>query len=194
MKRTIVPKKEHFADETATERLLRVFYWFPEVEFSLSELARQAVVSKSTASRLLNWLKKRGAVKVIDRGVILRIQANTESLDFLRMKTAHNLKLIYASGLVEFLNDALRQAKTIVLIGSFRRGEDISTSDIDIAVETVHDIETKIVRPEGLERYERYFGGKKIEIHLFNRSSVDINFFNNVANGIVLSGFLEVKP
>ncbi len=195
MKRTIVPKKERFADETATERLLRIFYGFSEMEFSLTELAKKAVVSKSTASRLLNWLKERDAVKVIDKGVILRIKANSESLNFRRMKTAYNLKLIYVSDLVNFLNKALGQPKAIVLIGSFRRGEDISTSDIDLAIETIEDTEPKILRPEGLERYEKdYFGGRKIEIHLFNRSSVDINFFNNVANGIVLSGFLEVKP
>lgn len=194
MKRTIVPKKEHFADETATERLLKVFYWFPEVEFSLSELAGQAGVSKSTASRLLNWLKEWGIVKVIDKGIILRIKANTENPEFLKLKIAYNLYSIYVTNLVEFLNEALGQPRAIILIGSFRRGEDISTSDIDIAIETLENTEAKIVRPEGLERYERYFGGKKIEIHIFNRSSVDINFFNNVANGIVLSGFLEVKP
>lgn len=194
MKRTIVPKRERFADETATERLLRVFYWFPEVEFSLSELARQAGVSKSTASRLLNGLKEWGIVKVVDKGIILRIKANTENPQFLKLKIAHNLYSMFATNLVEFLNEALGQPRVIVLIGSFRRGEDTSTSDIDIAVETLENTEAKIVRPEGLERYERYFGGRKIEIHLFNRSSVDINFFNNVANGIVLSGFLEVKP
>ncbi len=198
MKRTIVPKKERFPVETANERLRQVFYWFPDVEFSLTELASQAGVSKSTASRLLSGLKELGVVKVTDKGRILRIRANTESLDFQRMKIANNLTLIYASGLVEFLNGALGQPKAIVLIGSFRRGEDISTSDIDIAVETLEDAEAKIVRPDGLEQYERerkgFFAGRKIEIHLFNRSSVDINFFNNVANGIVLSGFLEVKP
>ncbi len=194
MKRTIVPKKERFADETATERLLRVFYWFPEQEFHLSELASQAGVSKSTASRLLNGLKAWGVVKVIDKGIILRIKANTENPEFLKLKIAHNLYSIYSTNLVEFLNEALGQPRAIILIGSFRRGEDISTSDIDIAVETTQETEPKVVRPEGLERYERYFGGKKIEIHLFNRASVDINFFNNVANGIILSGFLEVKP
>ena len=194
MKRTVVPKKERFADETATEKLFRVFYWFPEVEFSLSELASQAAVSKSTASRLLSRLKEWGIVKVEDKGIIMRIKANRENQDFLELKIANNLKLIFDSQLVEFLNQALGHPRAIVLIGSFRRGEDISKSDIDIAVETVQKTEARIVRPEGLERYERFFPGRKIEIHLFNRSSVDINFFNNVANGIVLSGFLEVKP
>lgn len=194
MKGTIVPKRELIADETATERLLRVFYWYPEVEFSLSELARQAGVSKSTASRLLGGLKELGVAKVLDEGIVLRIKANTESFEFIKLKIAYNLYSIYITNLVEFLDETLSQPKAIVLIGSFRRGEDISTSDIDIAVETVEATETTMVRPEGLERYERYFGGRKIEVHLFNRSKVDINFFNNVANGIVLSGFLEVKP
>ena len=194
MKRTIVPKREPYSDEPATEKILKVLYWFPELEFSLTELANQAGVSKSTASRLLNGLKEWGIIRVIDKGIILRIKANTENQEFLRLKQAHNLYLIFASGLVEFLNEAFGQPKAIVLIGSYRRGEDISTSDIDIAIETLQDTEPKIARPEGLERFERFFPGRKIEIHLFNRSSVDINFFNNVGNGIILSGFLEVKP
>ena len=194
MKRTIVPKREPYSDEPATEKILKVLYWFPELEFSLTELANQAGVSKSTASRLLNGLKEWGIIRVIDKGIILRIKANTENQEFLRLKQAHKLYLIFASGLVEFLNEAFGQPKAIVLIGSYRRGEDISTSDIDIAIETLQDTEPKIARPEGLERFERFFPGRKIEIHLFNRSSVDINFFNNVGNGIILSGFLEVKP
>lgn len=193
MKGTIVPKKAQM-NETATERLLRIFYWYPELEFSLSELAKYAGVSKSTASRLLQGLKEWGVAKVLDKGIVMRIKANTENFTFLKLKIAHNLYSLYSTNLVEFLNEALRQPKAIILIGSFRRGEDISTSDIDIAVETVEETETKIIRLEGLERYERYFGGRKIEIHIFNRSKVDINFFNNIANGIVLSGFLEVKP
>ncbi|MBI2628993.1 hypothetical protein HYW74_02845, partial [Candidatus Pacearchaeota archaeon] len=34
---------------------------------------------------------------------------------------------------------------------------------------------------------------RKIQIHLFNRASIDDSLFNNIANGILLWGFLEVK-
>jgi hypothetical protein len=33
-----------------------------------------------------------------------------------------------------------------------------------------------------------------VQLHIFSRSKVDLNLFANIANGIVLQGFLEVKP
>jgi hypothetical protein len=30
-------------------------------------------------------------------------------------------------------------------------------------------------------------------LHIFNRNNIDDNLFNNIANGILLWGFLEVK-
>ena len=64
---------------------------------------------------------------------------------------------------------------------------------IDIAIENsgIKDYETKKLKE--LIKFENKIN-RKIQIHLFNRKKIDINIFNNIANGIVLSGFLEVKP
>ena len=35
---------------------------------------------------------------------------------------------------------------------------------------------------------------RHIQLHMFNRKNVDLHVFNNIANGIVLAGFLEVRP
>jgi hypothetical protein len=35
---------------------------------------------------------------------------------------------------------------------------------------------------------------RPIQIHLFNRKRIDPNVFTSIANGIVLLGFLDVKP
>ena len=34
---------------------------------------------------------------------------------------------------------------------------------------------------------------RNIQIHFFSKKSIDNNLFNNIANGIVLYGFLEVN-
>ena len=194
MKRTNVSKIEQLLlEKTGMERLLTVLYWWPEAEFSLTELARQAGVSKSTVSRLIDSLIAQGIATVEEKGIVFRIRANIESFQFIKGKIAYNLKFLYDSGLVEFLEDALGHPPAIILFGSFRKGDDISTSDIDIAVETLEVADIHTVRPKGIERIEKHFVGRKIQIHLFNRKKVDINVFNNIANGIVLSGFLEVK-
>ena len=195
MKKPEVSKKEQLLlEETSMERLLTVMYWWPEVEFSLTELAQRAGVSKSTASRLIESLIVLEIATVEKRGVVFRIRANMESFQFIKRKIAYNLSFVYESGLVEFLEDVLGHPPAIILFGSFRKGEDVSTSDVDIAVETLKDTDMSTVRPKGIERIEKHFAGRKIQIHVFNRKKVDINVFNNIANGIVLSGFLEVHP
>ena len=194
MKRTNVSKIEQLLlEKTGMERLLTVLYWWPEVEFSLTELAKKAGVSKSTASRLRDSLIALGIATVEEKGIVFRIRANMESFQFVKKKIGYNLEFVYDSGLVEFLEDAFGHPPAIILFGSFRKGDDISTSDIDIAIETLEDIDIHTVRPKGIEQIEKHFVDRKIQIHLFNRKKVDINVFNNIANGIVLSGFLEVK-
>ena len=34
----------------------------------------------------------------------------------------------------------------------------------------------------------------KVNLHVFSRKHIDLNVFANIANGIVLNGFLEVRP
>lgn len=212
MNRTIVPKKEQKLpkDHTlkiAMQKILAALYRFPEVEFSLSELAEHARVSKSTASRLIGYLKDDGIVYIEDKKIILRIKANSDNFQFKKLKIVHNLSRLYEVQLIEYLEKALDHPKAIVLFGSYRRGEDTSASDIDIAVETTEDTPTQEIDfPEQKPAFRSYatlmtkkkyyenFLGRKIQLHLFNRKRVDINLFNNIANGIVLSGFLEVRP
>ena len=182
-----------FQEETAIQRMLSTLFLYPEMEFTLSELAKQARVSKSSASRLLQMLKTAGFIHVIDKGIVFRIRSNTESFEYRKRKIAHNLMALYESNFVEYLETFFKNPVSIVLFGSFRKGDDISTSDIDIAVETLEEIKHEIVRPPKVESFEKLFN-RKIEVHLFNRKKVDINVFNNIANGIVLSGFLEVRP
>ena len=94
--------------------------------------------------------------------------------------------------MIEFIDEYFHNPKSIVLFGSFRKGEDISNSDIDIAVENDDFKKYKTTSLRELSKFEKVIG-RNIQIHLFNRKNVDINLFNNITNGIVLSGFLEVN-
>ena len=57
MKKPLVRHGNRLPDERAWNSVLRLFFWFPEAEFSLSEVAQKAQVSKSTANRVLYGLK-----------------------------------------------------------------------------------------------------------------------------------------
>jgi len=179
-------------EETARQRILQLLFLEPLQEFALSEIAELGKVSKSTASLIVLKLHKEGLVKLVQLSVVWRIQANYENPAFRREKILYNLSVIYRSGLVEYLNSIFGNPKAVVLFGSFSKGEDTMGSDIDIAIEDDSITGNTIASVKELESLERRIG-RKITIHLFNRKDVDINLFNSIANGIVLSGFLEVK-
>ena len=178
--------------ETARQRIAEVLFRYPDKEFSLSDLAKEARVKKSNMGAILKEYYKSGFIEITKLSKIWRIKANQQNWHFQKSKIVYNLNFVYQSGLVEFLLDRFKNPKAVVLFGTFRNGADITTSDIDIAVETgeVENYETLSLKE--LEGFERSIG-RKIQIHLFNRKAIDINLFNNIANGFVLSGFLEVQ-
>jgi predicted nucleotidyltransferase len=179
--------------ETGIQKTAEILFRFPEKEFSLSDLAKEAGVAKANIGKILDKLYDQNLVEITKLTKIWRIKANQMDPNFIKAKIVFNLNLVYQSGLVEFLNEFYRNPKSIALFGSFRRGEDLSNSDIDVAIETEEAGEYKAVYLRELTEFENMLG-RKIQVHLFNRKDVDINVFNNIANGIVLSGFLEVKP
>ncbi|MBI4155466.1 nucleotidyltransferase domain-containing protein [Candidatus Woesearchaeota archaeon] len=177
---------------TAKNKVLEVLFRYPEKEFSLSDLAKEASVAKANIGVILEELQKAGLIHIEKLTKIWRIKANQTNWSYIRSKIVHNLNFIYKSGLIEFLIDFFKNPKAIILFGSFRKGEDLSNSDIDIAIESEDIKEYQIISLKELTEFEKLIG-RKIQIHLFNRKNLDLNVFNNIANGIILWGFLEVK-
>jgi predicted nucleotidyltransferase len=193
MKRIKFPKKEQYLiEESNTQRILDVVFTYPNIEFSLTELAMTANVAKSAASRIVPQIAERNVVTIKNLGILHRICANTESFEYIKRKIAWNLNCIYRTDLIEFLNEQYNHPKAIVLFGSFRLGQDLAESDIDIAIETAQDISPQTLRMHELHLLEQELH-RTIQIHLFNRKNIDENVFANIVNGIVLFGYLEVK-
>ena len=187
-----INKGQMFYIETAKQKILELFYKFPEKEFSLSDIAKEASVAKANISVILGSLESIGFIKKEKLTKIWRVRANQENLIFKRAKIVYNLNFIYQSGLVEFLYETYNHPKSIILFGSFRKGEDISNSDIDIAIESEAFEKYTILGLRQLSEFEKSIG-RAIQIHQFNQKIIDNNLFNNIANGIVLMGFLEVN-
>lgn len=192
MKPNVTKKYLELLIQSSFQRVLEVLFRYPEKEFSLSDMAKEARVAKPHIGAILSRLERLGFITITKLTKIWRIKANQQSENFIKSKVVYNLNFIYQSGLIGFLNEHFRNPKAIILFGSFRSGEDFSTSDIDIAIETDEVKEYKTVRLETLIDFERTIG-RKIQIHLFSREDIDAHVFNNLANGIVLAGFLEVK-
>ncbi|MBS3163717.1 nucleotidyltransferase domain-containing protein [Candidatus Woesearchaeota archaeon] len=179
-------------EETAKNKIAEILFKYPEKEFSLSDLAKEAGVAKANIGGILEEFRKAGLINIEKLSKIWRIKANQTNWLYIRSKIVYNLNFIYKSGLVEFLADFFKNPKAIVLFGSFRKGEDLSNSDIDIAIETNESNEHRTIGLKELSEFEQIIG-RKIQLHLFSRENIDIGVFNNIANGILLWGFLEVK-
>ncbi len=189
----IVHKKDlKLYKETARNKIAEILFKYPEKEFSLSDLTREAGVAKANIGDILGEFQQAGIINIEKLSKIWRIKASQTNLLYIRSKIIYNLNFVYNSGLVEFLVDYFKNPKALILFGSFRRGEDISNSDVDIAVESEETKEYETIGLRELSEFEKIIK-RRIQIHLFNRESIDINVFNNIANGIVLWGFLEVK-
>src|SRR3989344_1174803 len=179
-------------EETAKAKVSEVLFRYPEKEFSLSDLAREAGVAKANLGGILKAFQEAGLISIEKLSKLWRIKADQTNWLYTRSKIVYNLNFIYQIGVVEFLVDYFKNPKAIILFGSFRKGEDLSNSDVDIAVESDEVNDYKITGLREMLEYEKILG-KKIQIHLFNRGNININLFNNIANGILLWGFLEVK-
>ena len=168
------------------------FFSFPQKEFTLNEIAGELSISKTTAHEVISHLAEAGFLTVTRLGRLWRIKANQDHQWFETRKIPFNLGLVYGCGIVPWVDATFPQAKTIVLMGSYRRGDDTEQSDLDIAVE--------IGENKGMEMREEtlaemgYRKDVRVNIILFSRTNVDLNLFANIANGIILRGFLEVRP
>jgi len=203
MKEPIAYKKEQsLYIETARQKVIEVLFNYPDKEFSLTDLANEANVKKANIGKILDGLDKIGFIEIIKLKSIWRIKANQQNIRFQRQKIIYNLNLIYSTNFLDVLITYFNHPKAIILFGSFRRGEDISGSDIDIAIENEDSAKDKLIKFRELVekdlrkeviKFEEEIG-RNIQVHLFNRKTIDAGLFNNIANGIVLSGFLEVRP
>ena len=99
---------------------------------------------------------------------------------------------MYESGILEVVNNVIPHARSIILFGSYHWGDDNEKSDIDIAVEVINNKKMEIIKL-GIIKQLGYRKNIPINIHVFSRDNINLNLFSNIANGIILEGFLETK-
>ena len=178
---------------TAHHRVMTWFFAYPNEDFTLNELHTAVGMAKTTAREAVNALLKDGFLDLKTIGRLWRIRANQTHEYFSTKKIAYNLSLVYDSRLLEHVNKNYPHALSVVLFGSYRKGDDMPGSDVDIAVEILGSEPIKIVEL-GIISQCGYRQNVKVNLHVFSRNEVDLNVFANIANGIVLQGFLEVRP
>lgn len=177
----------------AYQKVLAWFFSFPTKEVGLNDLSQALKISKANANRIVARLEEKGFLKKEILGKIWRISCNKDHIYNYSRKTSYNLSMIYESGILGEVYKIIQNPKAIVLFGSYRKGDDNEKSDIDLAVEVLDNEELKITKLGVLPQLG-YRTNVLVNLYIFSRNKIDINLFNNIANGIVLEGFLEVRP
>ena|SRR3989344_7109419 len=173
--------------KSSTDRTAEVFFINPTKKHYLMDISRSIGLAHTSVKKNLDKLIKLGLIieSIEKKGgrKFPLYRANLDNKPFKKYKIIYNISAILESKLIEFIEEKLTP-KSIVLFGSYQRGEDIEKSDIDLFIECkeeeldISSFEKKLVR--------------KIELHFndnFNSYSKELK--NNIINGVVLSGFLE---
>lgn len=169
------------------DKTVEIFFINPTKKHYLMDISRTIGLAHTSVKRNLDKLIKLGLIlesleKKGGRKFPL-YSVNSDNKLFKKYKIIYNISAILQSNLIEFIEEKL-MPKSIVLFGSYQRGEDIEKSDIDLFVECKKE-------ELDMSSFEKKLG-RKIELHFndnFNSYSKELK--NNVINGIVLSGFLE---
>ena len=160
------------------DKILELFFEHPGKRFTLREISKKTKIPKSTVQNCL--------VKLRSIGLGTKDNEASNTKFFKIKKINYFIEKLYTSGLIDHLNNFFSPS-CMILFGSFRKGDYVKDSDIDIFIET-----TKKTEPN-LKKFEEKL---KHRIQLFKEtdiSNLPPRLFNNIVNGIKLEGFFKVR-
>jgi len=178
--------------ERTLDKCLVWFYAYPRTKIGLTDLAKYIKSSKTATKQVVESLIR---VQFLNRDIIGKawlLSVNQKHSYFITKKIPYNLSLVYESGILEVVYKKLPSPRAVILFGSYRWGTDVEESDIDVAVEVIDNHELQVVRLGIIEQLG-YRKNVPVNLHIFSRNKINLNLFANIANGIVLDGFLEVR-
>lgn len=164
-------------------KVLKIFLDSPTYRFGLREISRKIKLSFPSVKRYLLELEKENLIRVIkEKGNPIYL-AEIDSEKFKFYKIISIQYELFDSRVIDYLWKKI-SPEAIILYGSYRKGESIEDSDIDIFIIGKKD------RVE-LDKYEKIIG-KKIHVIIEENHKISNELKNNLINGIVLKGYFKV--
>jgi predicted nucleotidyltransferase len=169
------------------QEILRLLFVKAGISLNQRQIANYLDVSPPAVMKALPDLEEGSLIKIQQDKETKRwsIELNRDHHKVMQLKRADNLKLIYETGLADFLEKEFAGA-TIILFGSYSRGEDAINSDIDIAVIGRKEKQVDLTKSE--KELER-----QININFYDSfKNIHKHLKENLCNGIVLVGGVEL--
>ncbi len=166
-------------------KILEIFLKNPTKEYHIRKIARKTKLSPAGTMKILQNLEKQKLLEKNKTLVTTNYKANTENEELKQLKKIYNIYSIHTSGLLKKLKKYYNTPETIILFGSYAKGEDLEKGDIDIAIQTEKE------EYPTLEEYEKKLE-RTINIHAIKKiENTETEFKNTLANGVVLHGYLK---
>lgn len=169
--------------------ILKPFFEDPNRKFSIRQLSRLLEINHTTIRQHLNKLVKEEFLSTKKEGIysFYRLFFNKKTLN---LKLYFNLEKLRKSGIVEDIEKKY-DFPVMILFGSYAFAMDDMSSDIDIC------LISNIDKTYSTKMYEKKLN-RSVSIHKFTKKSwekakkTNPNLINNICNGIVLSGEMEI--
>lgn len=153
-----------------------IFFVEPTKVHYIKEISRKINLAHTSVKVHINTLLKEDLIEETKTEIFKGYKAKRDSPEFIFYKKISNLISIKLSGIIESLKE--HYPKLIILFGSYDKGEDIETSDIDIFVDSK---KIKI----NTEKFEKSL---KRNIHIIFKDETDKSLMGSINQGIVLFG------
>jgi predicted nucleotidyltransferase len=169
--------------------ILELFFQDPSPRH-LRQIARECDINPTTASKYLDQFIKDGLLRKEEAHAVVLFTPQTSNALFILEKKLYNIHRIATSGIIQFCDKELSYP-AIILFGSWAKGENHQKSDIDLFIIASDP------KQIDLSKFEKAL---RSEIQVFVESpaafkkmrSTNKELLNNVLNGVILTGFVEV--
>jgi DNA-binding transcriptional ArsR family regulator len=165
-------------------RILQAFFDSPMHSFHLRELARLVKIGLPSVRNHVRRLEREGLVLKSKKGIYPTYAAMRDSALFKTYKRNDVLLRLHTSGLVGYLEREMWPG-AVVLFGSAARGEDIERSDVDLLIVAKE-------RELDLRPFEKALARPVRPLFEPEPWKLSKELLNNVANGVVVYGYLKV--
>ena len=167
-----------------TYKILQLFFDEPTKNFQLREVSRMTKISLPSVINHISKLESYGFIKKVKKHTYSSYEADMNSDKFKLYKKIDLLLRLNESEMIDYLTKTF-VPDVIVLFGSASRGEDIERSDVDLFIAAKE-------KNVNLKKFEKIIRRKINLLFEPDISKISKELRNNLANGIVLYGYLKV--
>ena len=174
----------HMIQKCSLFAVLEVFFKEPTTVHFIREIGREINLAQTSVRNHINELKKNNLIIKCKSKPFDGFIANRNNERFIFYKQAYNFLSLY--GLKESLVKSL-YPKSIIIFGSYARGEDMEKSDIDMV------ILSKVKKEINIQKFEKSLN-RKININFIdNLNELDKSIKLNVLNGWIVYGGIDER-